>query len=55
LGDERCSALEYVTCDGAEWIHTVVSEKAKNATVCLDTLWSTGMSPYSVLRIPVDN
>ncbi len=45
LGDERCAALEFVTCDGAEWIHTVVSEKAPNATVCLDTFhvvkWAT--------------
>jgi transposase len=45
LGDERAQALEFVTCDGAEWIHTVVGHKAPNATVCLDTFhiikWAT--------------
>jgi transposase len=45
LGDERCAALEFVTCDGAEWIHTVVAKQAPNATVCLDTFhvikWAT--------------
>jgi transposase len=45
LGDERAKALEFVTCDGAEWIHTVVADKAPNATVCLDTFhiikWAT--------------
>jgi transposase len=45
LGQERCAALEFVTCDGAEWIHTVVAEQAPGATVCLDTFhvikWAT--------------
>jgi transposase len=45
LGDERCGALAFVTCDGAEWIHTVVAEQAPNATVCLDPFhvvkWAT--------------
>jgi transposase len=34
-----------VTCDGAEWIRTVVAERAKGATICLDTFhligWAT--------------
>lgn len=45
LGKERSIALEIVTCDGAEWIHTTVAQYAPNATVCLDTFhvvkWAT--------------
>ncbi len=45
LGDERSAALRFVTCDGAEWIHTVVADKAPEAIVCLDTFhvigWAT--------------
>lgn len=45
LGDERSAALGFVTCDGAEWIHTVVAAKAPEAIVCLDTFhvigWAT--------------
>lgn len=37
LGDERASRLAFVTCDGAEWIRSVVAERAPGATVCLDT------------------
>jgi transposase len=36
LGAERCAELTHVSADGAEWIHTVVREKAKNAVICLD-------------------
>ncbi len=45
LGDERAAQLGFVTCDGAEWIHSVVADKAPAATVCLDTFhvigWAT--------------
>ncbi|MCA1694127.1 MAG: ISL3 family transposase [Actinobacteria bacterium] len=45
LGDERSAALRFVTCDGAEWIRTVVADKAPDAVVCLDTFhvisWAT--------------
>ena len=45
LGDERAARLQFVTCDGAEWIRTVVAERAKGATICLDTFhligWAT--------------
>ncbi|MGI8776390.1 MAG: ISL3 family transposase [Acidimicrobiales bacterium] len=45
LGDERSAALRFVTCDGAEWIRTVVADKAPDAIVCLDTFhvisWAT--------------
>ena len=45
LGDERAGELQFVTCDGAEWIRTVVAERAEGALVCLDTFhligWAT--------------
>lgn len=45
LGEQRSARLAFVTCDGAEWIRTVVAERASAATVCLDTFhvigWAT--------------
>jgi transposase len=45
LGDERAGRLQFVTCDGAEWIHSVVAVRAPEAVVCLDsyhvTSWAT--------------
>jgi len=45
LGDERAARLQFVTCDGAEWTRTVVTERAPEAVVCLDTFhligWAT--------------
>ena len=45
LGAERAGKLQFVTCDGAEWIRTVLAERAPGATVCLDTFhlvsWAT--------------
>jgi len=45
LGEERATKLRFVTCDGAEWIRTVVAEHAPEAIVCLDTFhligWAT--------------
>jgi transposase len=45
LGEERSAKLQFVTCDGAEWIRTVVAERAPGALVCLDTFhlisWAT--------------
>jgi transposase len=37
LGPERAAALTHVGCDGADWIHTVVTAKAPNAVLCLDS------------------
>ena len=37
LGTERAAALTHVGCDGADWIHTVVTAKAPNAVLCLDS------------------
>jgi transposase len=42
LGDERAGQLQFVTCDGAEWIRTVVAERAPEAIVCLDTFHLVG-------------
>jgi len=45
LGDERAARLAFVSCDGAEWIRSVVAAKAPEAIVCLDTFhvigWAT--------------
>ncbi len=42
LGETRSAALNFVTADGAEWIHTVVAERAEHAIVCLDTFHVVG-------------
>jgi transposase len=36
LGAERAAELTHVSADGAEWIHTVVAERAPRAVLCLD-------------------
>lgn len=36
LGAERAALLTHVSCDGAEWIHTVVRARAPQALICLD-------------------
>jgi transposase len=45
LGEERAAQLQFVTCDGAEWIRSVIAERAPEAIVCLDTFhligWAT--------------
>lgn len=45
LGAERAAALTHVSADGAEWIHTVVAERAAQAVLCLDPFhvvaWAT--------------
>ena len=37
LGPERAAALTHVGCDGADWIHPVVTAKAPQALLCLDS------------------
>jgi transposase len=37
LGPQRAGELTHVGCDGADWIHTVVTAKAPNAVLCLDS------------------
>jgi transposase len=45
LGTDRARALTHVSADGAEWIHTVVAERAPTAVLCLDAFhvvaWAT--------------
>jgi len=45
LGTERAGQLQFVTCDGAEWIRDVVAARAPEAIICLDTYhlvsWAT--------------
>lgn len=36
LGTERATLLTHVSCDGAEWIHTLVRARAPQALICLD-------------------
>jgi transposase len=36
LGPDRARALTHVSADGAEFIHTVVTERAPAAVLCLD-------------------
>ena len=42
LGPERAKTLQFVSCDGAQWIRTVVTERAPDAIVCLDTFHLVG-------------
>lgn len=37
LGPQRSAQLTHVGCDGADWIHTVVTEHAPQAHLCLDS------------------
>ena len=45
LGPDRAAALTHVSADGAEFIHTVVAERAPAAVLCLDAFhvvaWAT--------------
>ena len=45
LGKERAVALGFVTCDGAEWIRSVLAVRVPEAVVCIDTFhvigWAT--------------
>jgi transposase len=36
LGAERARLLTHVSCDGAEWIHALVRQRAPQAVICLD-------------------
>ncbi len=45
LGEDRAARLTHISADGAEWIHTVVAERAPHAVLCLDPFhvvaWAT--------------
>lgn len=36
LGPERAGLLTHVSCDGATWIHDVITERAPQALICMD-------------------
>lgn len=36
LGTGRATMLTHVSCDGAEWIHALVQQRAPQALICLD-------------------
>jgi transposase len=54
LGKERSEALQFVTCDGASWIHDVVKEKASGATICLDTFHVVGWATKALDEVRRD-
>lgn len=45
IGPERAAKITHVSADGAEWIHTAVTNKAPQAIICLDAFhvvaWAT--------------
>lgn len=45
---QRATALQLVSCDGAEWIRTVVAERGPDAIVCLDTFHLIGWATDAV-------
>ena len=36
LGADRATPVTHVSCDGAEWIHALVRQRAPQAVICLD-------------------
>jgi transposase len=38
LGTARATLLTHVSCDGTQWIHSLVGERAPAAIICLDLL-----------------
>jgi transposase len=40
LGPDRAGALTHVSADGAEFLHTVVTERAPKAVLCLDAFYA---------------
>jgi transposase len=36
LGPVRAALLTHVSCDGAQWIHDVITERAPQALICMD-------------------
>jgi transposase len=38
LGGQLSAQLHFVTCDGVEWIHTVVKEHFPQAIICRDAV-----------------
>ena len=51
LGAERAGQLTHVSADGAEWIHTVVAQKAPQAILCLDPFHVVGWGTAAVDQV----
>jgi transposase len=47
LGPERAARLQFVSCDGAEWIRTVVAERAAPAVAWTPSMWCRRPPPPS--------
>lgn len=41
LGADRAELLSHVSCDGAEWIHALVRQRAPQAVICLEPFMSS--------------
>lgn len=48
LGPDRAAALRFVSADGAEWIRTVVSSRAPDAILCVDTFHVVGWATVAL-------
>lgn len=53
LGAQRAALLTHVSCDGAEWIHTVVRERAPQALLCLDPFHVVAWAMKALDRVRV--
>jgi len=53
LGAQRAALLTHVSCDGAEWIHTVVRERAPQAVICLDPFHVVAWAMKALDRVRV--
>jgi transposase len=58
LGPDRTTQLTHVSADGAEWIHDVITERAPQAVICLDSfhvvMWATEAIDKVRRRITAD-
>ena len=53
LGADRAGLLTHVSCDGAEWIHTVIRARAPQALICLDPFHVVAWSLKALDRVRV--
>lgn len=54
LGSVRAAELGFVTCDGAEWIRAVLTERVPEAVVCIDTFHVIGWATDAVDQVRRD-
>lgn len=53
LGADRTKLLTHVSCDGAEWIHALVRERAPKALICLDAFHVVSWALKALDRVRV--